>query len=71
MTGNKRLALNSAKTCMAEDMCIAKACGKAYDQTAANFPFSIDYQKSTSSEATTFEFQACCCCAIHTDSSAR
>ena len=57
VTGNKRSALNTAKTCMAEDMCVAKACGKAYEQTASNFPFSIDYQKSTTSDATTFDFQ--------------
>lgn len=57
VTGNKRSALNTAKMCMAEDMCIAKHCGKAYEQTASNFPFSIDYQKSTTSDATTFDFQ--------------
>lgn len=34
-----------------------KSCGKAYDHTAANFPFTIDYQKTTSPEATTFDFQ--------------
>ncbi len=61
MTGNKRSALNSAKTCMAEGLCISKACGRAYEQSAAAFPFSIDYHKSTSSEATTFDFQARCC----------
>ena len=58
MTGNKRSALNSAKTCMAEGLCISKACGRAYEQSAAAFPYRIDYQKSTSSEATTFDFQA-------------
>ena len=46
---------------MAEDMCVAKACGKAYEQTASNFPFSIDYQKSTTSDATTFDFQVTVC----------
>ena len=61
VTGNKRSALNTAKTCMAEDMCVAKACGKAYEQTASNFPFSIDYQKSTTSDATTFDFQVTVC----------
>ncbi|EIE18173.1 hypothetical protein COCSUDRAFT_34613, partial [Coccomyxa subellipsoidea C-169] len=59
VTGNKRSALNKQNTCMAEDICVHKSCGKAYDHTATNFPFTIDYQKTTSSEATTFDFQVC------------
>lgn len=46
---------------MAEDICVHKSCGKAYDHTATNFPFTIDYQKTTSSEATTFDFQVRIC----------
>jgi len=57
VTGNKRSALKAQNACMAENVCVHKTCGKAYDHTAANFPFSIDYQKTTSSEATTFDFQ--------------
>lgn len=57
MTGNKRSAKNAQNTCMAEDICVHKTCGKAYDHTATNFPFTIDYQKTTSQEATTFDFR--------------
>lgn len=59
MTGNKRSAKNTQNTCMAEDICVHKTCGKAYDHTATNFPFTIDYQKTTSQEATTFDFRVC------------
>ena len=57
VTGNKRASLNTQKTCMAEDICVSKACGKAYDRSASNFPFTIDYEKTKNSASTTFHFK--------------
>ena len=42
---------------MAEDVCISKSCGKAYEHTATHFPFSISYEKSRNSGSTTFDFE--------------
>ena len=42
---------------MAEDVCISKSCGKAYEHTAANFPFTISYEKSRNSGSATFDFK--------------
>ena len=35
----------ASKTCMAEDQCIDKHCGKGYDHTSSKFPYSINYTK--------------------------
>lgn len=50
-------ATSSLQVCMAEDVCISKSCGKAYEHTATNFPFSISYEKSRNSGSTTFDFK--------------
>ena len=42
---------------MAEDICVSKSCGHAYDRTATNFPFTIDYEKRMNSGSTTFDFE--------------
>ena len=34
-----------SKTCMAEDQCIAKHCGRGYDHTSQRFPYSVNYTK--------------------------
>ena len=34
-----------SKTCMAEDQCINKYCGKGYDHTATKFPYYVNYTK--------------------------
>ena len=60
MTGNKRTSLNTQKTCMAEDVCVSKTCGKAYDHTSKNLPFTIDYDKIRNRESTTFSFKVRC-----------
>ena len=57
VTGNKRASLNTQKTCMAEDICVSKSCGHAYDRTATNFPFTIGYEKKMNSGSTTFDFK--------------
>ena len=57
VTGNKRASLNTQKTCMAEDICVSKSCGHAYDRTATNFPFTIDYEKKANGGSTTFDFE--------------
>ena len=35
----------SSKTCMAEDQCINRYCGKGYDHTATKFPYYVNYTK--------------------------
>lgn len=57
VTGNKRTSLNTQKTCMAEDICVSKTCGKAYDHTSKNLPFTIDYDKIRNGDSTTFSFK--------------
>ena len=57
VTGNKRTSLNTQKTCMAEDVCVSKTCGKAYDHTSKNLPFTIDYDKIRNGDSTTFSFK--------------
>ena len=57
MTGNKRASLNTQKTCMAEDVCVSKSCGHAYDRTATNIPFTIGYEKKMNSGSTSFDFK--------------
>ena len=59
VTGNKRTSLNTQKTCMAEDVCVSKTCGKAYDHTSKNLPFTIDYNKIRNGDSTTFSFKVC------------
>ena len=60
VTGNKRTSLNTQKTCMAEDVCVSKTCGKAYDHTSKNLPFTIDYDKIRNGDSTTFSFKVRC-----------
>ena len=55
ITGHKRPSLGS-RTCMAEEMCIQKFCGKGYDHTANKFPYTITYDKHATDSETTFEF---------------
>jgi hypothetical protein len=45
------------QVCMAEDVCISKSCGKAYEHTATNFPITISYEKSRNGGSTTFDFK--------------
>ena len=45
---------------MAEDVCVSKTCGKAYDHTSKNLPFTIDYDKIRSGDSTTFSFKVRC-----------
>jgi hypothetical protein len=55
-----RYSLNmtsNLQVCMAEDVCISKSCGKAYEHTATNFPFRISYEKSRNTGSTTFDFK--------------
>ena len=57
VTGNKRTSLNTQKTCMAEDVCVSKTCGRAYDHTSKNLPFTVDYDKIRNGASTTFSFK--------------
>lgn len=45
VTGHKRSGGMGSKTCMAEDQCINKYCGKGYDHTANKFPYYVNYTK--------------------------
>ncbi|KAK9815343.1 hypothetical protein WJX72_002040 [[Myrmecia] bisecta] len=47
------------KTCMAEEQCISEFCGKGYEHTANKFPYTIDYDKTSQPDSTTFIFQVC------------
>ena len=51
-----------SRTCMAEDQCIAKACGKGYDHTSQKFPYSVNYTKWTWPGEDVFDFRVCCLC---------
>ena len=46
-----------SKTCMAEDQCISKFCGKGYDHTSQKFPYSVNYTKWAWEGEDVFDFR--------------
>ena len=48
-----------SKTCMAEDQCISKHCGRGYDHTSQKFPYSVNYTKWAWEGEDVFDFRVC------------
>ncbi|KAK9813800.1 hypothetical protein WJX73_010289 [Symbiochloris irregularis] len=59
VTGHKKGGGLGSKTCMAEDQCINKYCGKGYDHTATKFPYYVNYTKWEWPNEDVFDFRVC------------
>ena len=57
VTGHKKGGGLGSKTCMAEDQCINKFCGKGYDHTATKFPYYVNYTKWAWPTEDVFDFR--------------